>query len=65
MIPCPICKTQYDPHRDDCPVCGPIPMRPGMTPGVMAPDYSIPGVAERVKAEVDYIVDYDMRGKVK
>jgi hypothetical protein len=65
MIPCPVCGTQYDPHTSDCSTCGPLPMRPGMTPGVMAPDYSKPGVAERVKAEVDYIVDFDERGRVK
>lgn len=65
MILCPICGTQYDPHTSECPTCGPIPTRPGFTPGVLVPDYSIPEVAERVNADADYIVDSDQRGKVK
>lgn len=58
-IPCPICKTEYDPRNGSCPSCGPIPTRPGMSPGTLVPDYSIPGVKERVAAEVDFICDLD------
>lgn len=55
MIACPICKTEYDPRDGDCPSCGPIPHKPGRSPGIRVPDYSIPGVSERVAAEADFL----------
>lgn len=55
MIPCPVCNTEYDPRDGDCPSCGPIPLRPGMSPNTWAPDYSKPGVAARIAAEADYM----------
>lgn len=55
MIDCPKCKTQYDPRDGDCPSCGPIPHKPGLTPGILVPDYSQPWVKERVAAEADFM----------
>jgi hypothetical protein len=53
---CPVCKTGYDPYRTECPSCGPIPILPGRD-GWYKPDYSAPGVSERVAAECDYMAD--------
>lgn len=55
MMYCPVCKTDYDPRDGDCPSCGPIPFKPGYSWNVRVPDYSKPGVRERVAAEADFM----------
>lgn len=55
MIFCPVCNVEYDPRGGHCPSCGPIPTKPGLSPNVMVPDYSQPGVKARVAAEADFL----------
>ncbi len=36
---------------------GPLPYRPGLSPGIMVPDYRHPGVKERIAAEGQMVED--------
>ena len=68
MMPCPICKTDYDPRNGDCPTCGPLPTVPSKlhTARILVPDFDQPGVAERVAAEADYLARiHDPHGRRK